>query len=66
MGIWFDSIEAAEWMLDNDLLLDQQYIGRVEKCEIKKYRCFRCQRFGHLAWSCKETPRCGHCGGQHE
>jgi hypothetical protein len=19
-----------------------------------------------LAWSCKETPRCGHCAGPHE
>lgn len=65
MGVWFDSAEAAQWMIDNGLLLDQRYIGRVEKCEIKKKRCFRCQRFGHLAWSCKETPRCGHCGGQH-
>lgn len=66
MGIWFDSAEAAQWMLDNGLLVDQRYIGRVEKCEIKKKRCFRCQGFGHLAWSCKEDPRCGHCGGQHE
>ncbi|CAG8879485.1 unnamed protein product [Penicillium salamii] len=32
----------------------------------KRKRCFRCQRFGHFAWSCKETPRCGHCAGQHE
>ena len=66
LGIWFDSAEAANWMLDNGLLIDQRYIGRVEKCEIKKRRCFRCQEFGHLAWSCKETPRCGHCGDQHE
>ncbi|KAJ5941436.1 zinc knuckle domain protein [Penicillium verrucosum] len=42
IGIWFDSLEAAEWMLDNGLLIDQRYIGRVEKCEIKKKRCFRC------------------------
>jgi hypothetical protein len=48
MGIWFDSAEAAQWMLDNGLLIDQRYIGRVEKCEIKKKRCFRCQGFGHL------------------
>lgn len=68
MGIWFDSPEAAQWILDNVLLVDEHYIGtgRVEKCEIKKKRCFRCQGFGHLAWSCKEAPKCGHCGGQHE
>lgn len=66
MGIWFDSEEAVQWMIDTGVLNDQRYIGRVEKCEIKKKRCFRCQGFGHLAWSCKETPQCGHCGGEHE
>lgn len=63
LGIWFDSAEGAEWMLDNGLLVGHRYIGSVERCEIKKKRCFRCQRFGHLAWSCKETPRYGHCAG---
>lgn len=24
------------------------------------------QGFGHLAWSCKEPIRCGHCGGGHD
>ncbi|OGE47071.1 hypothetical protein PENARI_c068G11618 [Penicillium arizonense] len=24
MGLWFDSLEAAEWMLDNGLLIDQR------------------------------------------
>ncbi len=66
LGIWFDSAEGAEHMLNNGLLVGQRYIGSVERREIKRKRCFRCQRFGHLAWSCKETPRCGHCAGQHE
>lgn len=66
LGIWFDSAEGAEYMLNNGLLVGQRYIGSVERREIKRKRCFRCQRFGHLAWSCKETPRCGHCAGQHE
>ncbi|KAJ5215273.1 zinc knuckle domain protein [Penicillium cinerascens] len=65
LGIWFDSAEGARWMTEDGLLLDERYTGRVEKCEIKKKRCFRCQRFGHLAWSCQETPRCGHCAGTH-
>jgi hypothetical protein len=65
LAIWFDSTEGAEYMLNNGLV-GQRYIGSVEHREIKKKRCFRCQRFGHLAWSCKETPRCGHCAGQHE
>ena len=66
LGIWFDCAEGAEHILNNGLLVGQRYIGSVERREIKKKRCFRCQRFGHLAWSCKETPRCGHCAGQHE
>jgi hypothetical protein len=66
LGIWFDSAEGAEHILNKGLLVGQRYIGSVERREIKKKRCFRCQRFGHLAWSCKETPRCGQCAGQHE
>ncbi|KAJ5865147.1 uncharacterized protein N7529_007063 [Penicillium soppii] len=66
LGIWFDSAEGADWVLSNGFLAGQRYIGSVERCEIKRKRCFRCNRFGHLAWSCKETPRCGHCAGQHE
>jgi hypothetical protein len=66
LGIWFDSAEGADYVLNNGLLVGQRQIGSVERREIKKKRCFRCQRFGHLAWSCKETPRCGHCAGQHE
>jgi hypothetical protein len=66
LGIWFDSPEGADWVLGNGFLAGQRYIGSVERCEIKRKRCFRCNRFGHLAWSCKETPRCGHCAGQHE
>ncbi|THC87583.1 hypothetical protein EYZ11_012972 [Aspergillus tanneri] len=57
LGIWFDSAEGAEYILNNGLLVGQRYIGSVERREIKKKRCFRCQRFGHLALSCKETPR---------
>lgn len=48
MGIWFDSEEAVQWMIDTGVLNDQRYIGRVEKCEIKKKRCFRCQGFGSM------------------
>jgi hypothetical protein len=66
LGIWFDSADGAEYILNNGLVVGQRYIGSVERREIKKKRCFRCQRFGHLAWSCKETPRCGHCAGPHE
>lgn len=66
LGIWFDSAEGADHMLREGFLVSGNYIHHVERREIKKKRCFRCQRFGHLAWTCKETPRCGHCAGQHE
>lgn len=66
LGIWFDSAEGAEHMLSSGFLVNQHYIPHVERREIKRKRCFRCQRFGHLAWACKEAPRCGHCAGQHD
>jgi hypothetical protein len=66
LGIWFDSAEGAEHMLRSGFVVSQHYIPYIERREIRKKRCFRCQRFGHLAWTCKETPRCGHCAGQHE
>jgi hypothetical protein len=66
LGIWFDSPEGVEYMLRKGFLVSGQLITSVERREIKKKRCFRCQRFGHLAWLYKETPRYGHCVGQHE
>ena len=29
-------------------------------------RCFKCQRFGHVAAVCKGKQRCGRCSGDHE
>ncbi|KAJ5138858.1 uncharacterized protein N7515_003706 [Penicillium bovifimosum] len=48
LGIWFDSAEGAEHMLRSGFVVSQHYIPQVERREIKKKRCFRCQRFGHL------------------
>jgi hypothetical protein len=61
LGTWFDLLDVAKWITDSGLLVGEIYIGTVERCEIKRKRCFRCQGFGHLAWSYKETPRYGHC-----
>lgn len=66
LGIWFDTAEGADLLLDKGFLVSRGFIGSVERCELKRKRCFRCQRFGHFAWSCKETPRRGHCAGPHE
>ncbi|KAK6318278.1 hypothetical protein J4Q44_G00115690 [Coregonus suidteri] len=32
----------------------------------KPLRCYKCQRFGHVATVCKEKKRCARCGGEHE
>lgn len=66
LAIWFDTPEAAEWMVQNGLIVGVRYIGSVEPYQIKQKRCHRCQRFGHLARMCQEKPRCGHCAEDHE
>ena len=44
-----DEARDTELVLDNGLLVDQRYIENIAKCEVKRKRYFRCQRFGHLA-----------------
>ena len=66
LGMWFDTPEAAEWTIRNGLVCGQRYIGSVEAYQVTKKRCHRCLGYGHLAWSCRETMRCGHCSGEHE
>ncbi|THC87355.1 hypothetical protein EYZ11_013196 [Aspergillus tanneri] len=66
LAIWFDTREAAEWTMDNGLLIGQRYIGSLMPYRLKERRCYRCQAFGHLAWACKEKARCGHCAAEHE
>lgn len=29
-------------------------------------RCFKCQKYGHVAAVCKSKQRCGRCAGEHE
>lgn len=29
-------------------------------------RCFKCQKYGHIAAACKGKQKCGKCGGEHE
>jgi hypothetical protein len=66
MGMWLNTSDATEWIVNNGLLFGQRYVGSIEHYQIKRKRCHRCQRFDHLAWSCKEGARCGHCAGEHE
>ncbi|EED11835.1 hypothetical protein TSTA_110150 [Talaromyces stipitatus ATCC 10500] len=46
--------EAAESIISNGLLVGQRYIGSVEPYKVELKRCYCCQKFGHLAWLCKE------------
>jgi hypothetical protein len=66
LGIWFNTPEAAESIINHGFLVGQRYIGSVEPYKVELKRCYHCQKFGHLAWSCKEQVKCGHCSGQHE
>lgn len=55
---------------DEETLPGKIYIGYM--CyNVRLYippplRCFKCQRFGHVAAVCKGKQRCGKCSGEHE
>jgi hypothetical protein len=65
LGIWFDNSAGAEWAIKNGLLFGQRYIGSIVPYRLKERRCHNCQKPGHMAWACKEEPRCSHCAGNH-
>jgi hypothetical protein len=46
LGIWLDTAEAAEWVINNELVFEWRYVGSIEPYQIKKKRCHRCQKFG--------------------
>ena len=39
---------------------------QVRKYERPPIRCYKCQRFGHFAASCRGNQRCTKCGGEHD
>ncbi|GAT21873.1 reverse transcriptase [Aspergillus luchuensis] len=41
--VWLDSLEAAEWIINNRLLIGQRFIGSVEPYRMEKKRCRHCQ-----------------------
>lgn len=55
---------------DEPLLPSRVYIGFMSY-EVRLYippplRCFKCQRYGHVAAVCKGKQRCSKCSGEHE
>ncbi|KAL0153030.1 hypothetical protein M9458_051629, partial [Cirrhinus mrigala] len=55
---------------DQEKLPEKVYIGFM--CyDVRLYipppiRCFKCQRYGHVAAVCKGKQRCGKCSGEHD
>lgn len=54
---------------NNDMLPERVFIGSLAY-RVKEYirpplRCFNCQRFGHVAGSCRGKRKCAKCGGDH-
>jgi len=39
---------------------------RVKQFIPKPLRCFKCNRFGHVASHCRGRERCSNCGGEHK
>ncbi|KAG8176157.1 hypothetical protein JTE90_012410 [Oedothorax gibbosus] len=53
------------------ILLDlSKIIINYNRVKIQNYvqvsRCFKCQKFGHVAFNCRHGVRCGACGGNHD
>ncbi|KAG5864354.1 hypothetical protein JTB14_005558 [Gonioctena quinquepunctata] len=34
--------------------------------KVRTGQCYKCQQFGHTAYTCRTTPVCRHCAGHHE
>lgn len=68
-GIKSDSLSVLI-TFDEERLPEKIFIGYM--CyDVRPYvppplRCFKCQRFGHVASVCKGKQTCGRCGGNHE
>lgn len=39
---------------------------RVREFTHKPTKCYKCQKFGHVAKLCKGIKRCARCGGEHD
>lgn len=64
--------ETTNWVIEvtgklyRDLLQDQRIFLHWEALKCKEFlsilRCYKCQRFGHMAKDCRATgPTCGYC-----
>ena len=66
-----EKVESLSVLLEfQDLVLpDEIKIGYMS-FPVRPYvppplRCYKCQRYGHIAMACKGKQRCAKCGGEH-
>ena len=55
---------------NTDTLPDRIFLG-FQAFKVHKYippptRCYKCQRYGHIATNCRSSVRCPNCGGSHD
>ena len=68
-GIKSDSLSVLI-TFEGEKLPEKVYLGYM--CyDVRAYvppplRCFKCQKFGHIAAVCKGKKRCSRCGGEHD
>ena len=64
ISITASSSRVAKWITSGIII--SNVICRVEpKKRTKFIRCYKCQRFGHIAKLCKLEERCVKCGTKH-
>ncbi|KAG8174077.1 hypothetical protein JTE90_005169 [Oedothorax gibbosus] len=60
----------VEAQVANNLLDLKKFVLNFNRIRIQRYyniiRCFKCQRFGHAAHSCRFNPSCATCGLNHD
>lgn len=57
-------------LFDENKLPERVYLGYLSYM-VRPYvppplRCYKCQRFGHVAAVCRGKQRCARCGGEHD
>lgn len=68
-GEKFDSLSVMI-KFEEPVLPNKIYIGYMSY-EVRPFippplRCYKCQKYGHIAAVCKGKQRCGRCAGEHE
>jgi len=57
--------DSVERLLNSKIVIDNKSCVVEKQRSVRIIRCFRCQRFGHLARNCNNTERCELCAFSH-